>query len=135
MAALWTTPATASRLDGALDKLESGEQLLDISWVPMYQNALKAGADTGNYTLDAIGTFTLRTSSSGLGNTNFILWVNSSDKLGGLGTLTELTTDAGLLWDPNDINTDSSNTSLLVIGIDQWFLEDTVSAGFGKFFP
>jgi carbohydrate-selective porin OprB len=132
---LVATPATASRLDGALDALESGEQHLDVSWVPMYQNALKASADTGNYTLDAIGTFTLRTTDSGLGNTNFIFWVNSSDKLGGLGTLTELTTDAGLLWDPNDINTDSSNTSLLVIGVDQWFLDNTVSAGFGKFFP
>ena len=52
------TPAMASRLDGALDALAFGEQHLDVSWVPMYQNALKAGADTGNYSLDAIGTFT-----------------------------------------------------------------------------
>lgn len=134
-AVLMAAPANSARLDGALDALESAEQYIDVNWVPMYQNALKASADTGNYTLDAIGTFTLRTSDSGLGNTNFIFWVNSSNKLGGLGTLTELTTDAGLLWDPNDINTDSSNTSLLVIGVDQWFLDNTVSAGFGKFFP
>ena len=127
----------AAQLDGARDALVSGEQYLNVSVVPMYQYALEADVDTGNYTLDAIGKFTLsdRPAESAIGNTDLIFWINSADKLGGLDSTTTLSRKAGLLWDTNDIAVERSDTNYLVLGLDQWLWQDRLSVGFGKFFP
>jgi hypothetical protein len=132
------TPAfsNASQLDGALDAAVSGEQYLNISAVPMYQNALRDNNDTGNYTFDVIGKFTLMARPTGtFGNTDLILWMNSSDKLGGVDSAPDMAAEAGLLWDTNDIGSDSSSTTPLVLAIDQWFLDNKASVGVGKYFP
>jgi len=132
-----TGNAFAALLDGALDAIVTGEQYLNVSVVPLYQNALRSGADTGNYTADAIGKFTVRAAGpdSSLGNTDLVFWLNSSSTLGNLQSASQMAAEAGLLWDTNDIGADSSNTSFLVLGIDQWFLDERVSVGFGKMFP
>lgn len=127
----------ASRLEGAAEARVTGEQYLNVSVVPMYQNALREGTDTGNYTFDVIGKFTLvdRPSDGNFGNTDLILWFNTSDKFGGLDSAPELASQSGLLWDTNDIASDSSSSTPLVLGLDQWFFEDRLSVGFGKYFP
>jgi len=129
--------AFTAQLDGALDAIVTGEQYLNVSVVPMYQNALRSGADTGNYTADAIGKFTVRAAGqdSSLGNTDLVFWLNSSSTLGDLQSASKMAAEAGLLWDTNDIGTDSSNTSFLVLGIDQWLRDENVSVGLGKMFP
>jgi carbohydrate-selective porin OprB len=42
---------------------------------------------------------------------------------------------AGLLWDTNDINVDSSTTQFGVFGIRQFFYNDHLELGVGKVFP
>jgi hypothetical protein len=133
-----TAPGSrAAQLDGAMESLVTGEHYLNISLVPMYQNALRSDVDSGNYTLDAIGKFTLRDApaKAAVGNTDLIFWINSADKFGGLDSTTELSRKAGLLWDTNDIAVERSSTNTLVLGLEQWIMEDSISVGFGKFFP
>ncbi|MCX2982058.1 hypothetical protein EYC98_14445 [Halieaceae bacterium IMCC14734] len=127
----------AAQLDGALDALATGEHYLNVSLVPLYQYASRADTDTGNYTFDVIGKFTLldAPARSAVGNTDLVFWVNSSDKFGGLDSTTELSHKAGLLWDTNDIAAESSSTTILVLGLEQWLFQDRVSMGMGKFFP
>lgn len=134
---LLPTVVSAGLLDGVTEARVSGEQYLDVSLVPMYQHALREDAGSGNYTFDVIGKFTIvdRPAGSAVGNTDVVLWVNSSDTLGGLDSTSELARKAGLAWEANDIGADSSNTSYLVLAVDQWFMEDRLSVGVGKYFP
>ena len=131
-----TSVAQASRLDDALEAAADGKQFIDVSAVPAWQYALNDGEAHGNYTLDAIGVAVLaQREDDTIGNTDLIVWVNSSDKIDGLNSAPELSEKAGLLWDTTDIGGDSASTSLLVLGVEQWLFEDRLSVGVGKYFP
>jgi hypothetical protein len=117
--------AQASRLDDALEAAVDGKQFIDVSAVPAWQYALNDCEAHGNYTLDAIGVAVLaQREDDTIGNTDLIVWVNSSDKIDGLNSAPELSEKAGLLWDTTDIGGDSASTSLLVLGVEQWLFED-----------
>lgn len=129
-------PASASRLDDALEAAAASKQFIDLSAVPAYQYAVDEDTDTGNYSLDAIGTAQLiDRDPAGLGDTTLVIWVNSADKIEGMNSGPELAGDAGLLWNTNGNPSDSASTTLLVLGIDQWLFDDKVSVGAGKYFP
>ncbi|MBA1446735.1 MAG: carbohydrate porin [Chromatiales bacterium] len=131
-----TQIATASRFDDALEASAQAQHFIDLSAVPAYQNALRDGEDTGNYTLDAIANINLaQHKSATFGSTNLFVWVNSADKIGGFNSAPDLPAQAGLLWDTTDIGADSSYTSILVLAIEQWFFDDQMSVGVGKYFP
>lgn len=133
---LGSSMALASRLDDALEASAQAQQFVDLSATPAYQYAVREEESTGNYSLDAIGAVVLANRGAGtLGNTNLILWVNSADKIGGLDSAPELAGKAGLLWDTTDNPSDSASTSLLTLGLEQWFLDSRLSVGVGKFFP
>jgi len=127
--------AFAGRLDGAREATALGKQFVDLSAVPAYQYAGREKEDTGNYSLDAISVLVFADREGSLGNTDLVLWVNSADKLGGLNSAPELAQDAGLLWDTTDNPSDSASTTLLTLGIEQWFLNNRVTAAVGKYFP
>lgn len=128
--------APASRLDDALEASAQAQQFVDLSASPAYQYALREEESTGNYSLDAIATVILTNRDTGTyGNTNLVLWVNSADKIGGLDSAPELAGKAGLLWDTTDNPSDSASTSLLTLGVEQWFLDNRLSVGVGKYFP
>jgi carbohydrate-selective porin OprB len=131
-----TQTVEASRLDDTLNASEQAQHFIDLSAVPAYQSALREGEDTGNYTLDAIANINLaQRKSAAFGSTNLIIWLNSVDKIGSLDSAPEFSDRAGLLWDTTDIGADSSYTSVLVLAIDQWFFDDQMSVGVGKYFP
>jgi len=128
--------AQASRLDDALEAAEAGKQFIDLSAVPAYQYAVDEDKDTGNYSLDAIGTAQLiARDPAGLGDTTLVIWLNSADKIEGMNSGPELAGDAGLLWNTNGNPSDSASTTLLVLGFDQWLFNDKMSVGVGKYFP
>jgi carbohydrate-selective porin OprB len=131
-----TEAVEAGRLDDALEASAQAQNFVDLSAVPAYQYALRAGGDTGNYSLDAIANINLARRNSGkFGSTNLVMWVNSVDKIGGLYSAPELADQAGLLWNTTDIGADSAITTLLVLAVEQWFFDDRLSVGLGKFFP
>ena len=123
-------------MSDALMSAKEELQYVYLSAVPAYQYAAKEGESAGNYNLDAIATLTLsRPGISWMDQTNLVMWVNSSDKIDGLKSAPELAQRAGLSWDTNDISADSASTSLLVLGVEQWFFDKSLSVGVGKYFP
>ncbi|RDH81860.1 MAG: hypothetical protein DIZ78_15520 [endosymbiont of Escarpia spicata] len=131
-----TQTVEAGRLDDALEASEQAQHFIDLSAVPAYQYAPRTEDDTGNYSLDAIANFNLAQRDSGtFGSTNLVMWVNSANKIGSLSSAPEFADQAGLLWDTTDIGADSASTTLLVLAVEQWFFDNSLSVGVGKFFP
>jgi carbohydrate-selective porin OprB len=135
--ALWMPLGVlASQLDEMMDAGEEGANYFEGALTGLYQNALQAGQDTGNYEIDLIGSFVLNEGASNrVGDTDLVFWAFSVNNLGGLQSTGQLQQKAGLLWATNDINVDSSVTQFGVLGIRQFFYNDRLELGFGKVFP
>ncbi len=129
--------ASANSIDEALEASDSGVDFLEVALTGIYQHAVDASADTGNYEVDLIGSLVLRPRKDGtrLGGTNLVFWLFSVDNLGGLEPTGSLRRDAGLLWDTNDINVENSVTQFGVFGITQYFFQNRLELGVGKVFP
>jgi len=137
--ALWlAAPLTghAGQLHEALEAGEQGVDFLEGAFTGLYQNALEAGEDTGNFEIDLIGSVVLKKRDTGVvGDTDFVFWAFHVDNLGSLQSTGEMRHKAGLLWDTNDINVDSSVTQFGVFGIRQFWYDDRLELGIGKVFP
>lgn len=134
--ALWMPLGVpAGQLDEMLDSGEENANYFEGALTGLYQNALQAGEDTGNYEIDLIGSFVLNKGSSDrVGDTDLVFWLFSVDNLGGRQSTGQMSHKAGLLWNTNDINVDSSTTQFGVLGIRQFFFENRLEFGFGKVF-
>jgi len=131
-----STCCQASQFSEALEAGDKGENFLEGALSGLYQNALEAGEDTGNYEIDLIGSFTLSKRDEGpFGDTDFVFWLFSVNNFGDLQSTGSMRMKAGLLWDTNDINVDASVTQFGVLGFRQFFLDDQLELGFGKMFP
>ncbi len=135
--ALWMPlGAPASQLEEALDAGESGTNFLEGALTGLYQTALASSEDTGSYEADLIGSIVLKKRGAGIfGDTDFVFWAFSVNNLGNLQSTGQMRKQAGLLWDTNDINVDSSTTQFGVFGIRQFFYNDHLELGVGKVFP
>ncbi len=124
-------------MEEALEASFTGIDYFEVAVTGIYQNAIEASADTGNYELDLIGSIVLRPHNEGakVGGTNFVFWLFSVDNLGSLQPTGSLSQQAGLLWDTNDINVESSVTQFGVFGITQYFFQSRLELGVGKIFP
>jgi hypothetical protein len=128
--------AEADRLQGATEAIERRVNFVDLSFVPAYQRSLRDPGETGNYTIDIISKLTLLEREPELiGNTDVVFWVNSSDKFSGMNPTAKFSSNAGVIFQTNDIGNDSSNTSLLVLGLSQTLFYERVEIGLGKYFP
>ena len=128
--------AEADRLQGATEAIERRVNFVDLSFVPAYQRSLRDPGETGNYTIDIISKLTLLEREPELiGNTDVVFWVNSSDKFSGMNSTAKFSSNAGVIFQTNDIGNDSSNTSLLVLGLSQTLFYERVEIGLGKYFP
>jgi carbohydrate-selective porin OprB len=128
--------ALASQLEKALDAGEVGTNYFEGALTGLYQNALNAGEDTGNYEVDLIGSIVLKKRGAGaFGDTDFVFWGFSVNNIGSLQSTGQMRRKSGLLWDTNDINVDSSTTQFGVFGIRQFFYDDHLELGVGKVFP
>jgi carbohydrate-selective porin OprB len=126
----------ASQLDEMLDAGDEGANYFEGALTGLYQNALEAGEDTGNYEIDLIGSFVLKKESSNrVGDTDLVFWAFSVNNLGDMQSTGQMQQNAGLLWATNDINVDSSVTQFGVLGIRQFFYNDHLELGIGKVFP
>ena len=128
--------ALASQLEEALDAGEAGTNYFEGALTGLYQNAMDAGEGTGSYEADLIGSIVLKKRGAGIfGDTDFVFWAFSVNNMGGLQSTGQMRGKAGLLWDTNDINVDSSTTQFGVFGIRQFFHNDHLELGIGKVFP
>ncbi len=126
----------ASQLDEMMDAGDEGANYFEGALTGLYQNALEAGEDTGNYAIDLIGSFVLNKGASNrVGDTDLVFWAFSVNNLGDMQSTGQMQQKAGLLWATNDINVDSSVTQFGVLGIRQFFYKDRLELGFGKVFP
>ncbi len=126
----------ASQLDEMMDAGDEGANYFEGALTGLYQNALEAGEDTGNYEIDLIGSFVLKKESSDrVGDTDLVFWAFSVNNLGSLQSTGQMQQKAGLLWATNDINVDSSVTQFGVLGIRQFFYNNRLELGIGKVFP
>ena len=136
MLAMMPCVIMASQLEEAMDAGEEGTNFLEGALTGIYQQALDANENTGNYEIDLIGSFVLKKRDQGkVGDTDLVFWAFSVDNLGGLQSTGQMQQKAGLLWATNDINVDSSVTQFGVLGIRQFFYDDRLELGFGKMFP
>lgn len=125
-----------NQLARALEAGNNGVQFLEGGLTGLYQSALEASEDTGNYEIDLIGSIVLRQADGEtVGSTDFVFWAFHVDNLGNLQSTGKLAQKAGLLWDTNDINVDNSVTQFGVFGLRQFFLNDRLDLGIGKLFP
>ncbi len=128
--------ATASYLAESLEEVQQTEgHYFQAQFVPTYQQAMRADENHGNYTADLISYTPLAKRQGTVGDTTMVIWVNSVGLLGGLQSVGAMRNKSGLLWDTNDIGTDTSATSILVLGAEQLLLDDQLTLGFGKLFP
>jgi hypothetical protein len=133
---LAATSTRAARLEGANDAILKRANFIDLSFAPAYQRSFRDPGSTGNYSLDIISKLTLiEREPEMIGNSDIVMWVNSGDKFPGLNSTSEFSSNAGVIFDVNDNPAESSNTSLLTLGLSQTLFYEQVEVGFGKFFP
>lgn len=136
MLATMSYGVVASQLEEAMEAGEEGSDFLEGALTGIYQEALDANENTGNYEIDLIGSFVLKKRDEGkTGDTDLVFWAFSVNNLGDLQSTGQLQQKAGLLWATNDINVDNSVTQFGVLGIRQFFYGDRLELGFGKMFP
>ena len=134
--ALMPASSMASQLDDAMKAGEKGVSYLEGALTGIYQEALEADENTGNYEIDLIGSILLKSGDENrIGNTDLVFWAFSVNNLGSLQSTGQMQQKAGLLWATNDINVDSSVTQFGVLGIRQFFYGNRLELGFGKMFP
>lgn len=129
-------PAFASRIEPAIESGDRGIDHFETAVTVMGQQALRAGEGTANFNLDLIGSLGLRRAQGqSIGDTHLIFWLFSVDNVGNSISTDELSSQAGLLWDTNDIAVSSSVTQFGILGIRQLFFDDRWEIGVGKLFP
>jgi carbohydrate-selective porin OprB len=128
--------STASYLVESLEEAQQTEgHYFQAQFVPTYLQAMRSDENTGNYTEDLISYTPLTKRQGTVGDTTMVIWINSVGLFGGLQSAGAMRDKSGLLWDTNDIGTDTSATSILVLGVEQQLLDDQLTLGFGKLFP
>jgi len=131
-----TQTARADFLDVAEDAAEEGQDFVQVALTPVYQVALNAGEDTGNFEIDLIGAQTLldRDNDQTFGSASLIYWVFSVDNFGDMQSTGDFASKAGLLWPTNDVAVSESFTAFGVFAWQQQLLQERVTLTTGKLF-
>lgn len=102
----------------------------------IYQSALQAGEDTGNFEIDLMGAQTIleRDNNQTFGSGSLVYWVFSVDNFGDMQSTTDFARNAGLLWPTNDVAVGSSFTAFGVFAWQQQLWQDRFTLHAGKLF-
>jgi len=127
---------SADLLDQAEEAADEGQDYMEVALTGIYQSALRAGEDTGNFEVDIIGAKTLlhRDSNGTFGNGSLVYWVFSVDNFGDMQSTGDFATKAGLLWPTNDVSVSESFTAFGVFAWQQELWQDRFILHAGKMF-
>ena len=128
--------AQADFLDVAEEAAEEGNNYMEVALTPIYQYAMRAGEDTGNFEIDLIGAQTIldRDNDQTLGSASLVYWVFSVDNFGDMQSTADFAANAGLLWPTNDVAVSESFTAFGVFAWQQQLWHDRVTIHAGKLF-
>jgi hypothetical protein len=131
-----TQVARADFLDVAEEAADEGQDFVQVALTPLYQAALRAGEDTGNFEVDLIGALTLldRENNQAFGRASLVFWVFSVDNFGDMESTTDFAKKAGLLWPTNDVAVSDSFTAIGVFAWQQQLWQDRFTLHAGKLF-
>ena len=126
----------ADLLDQAEEAADEGQDYMEVALTGIYQSALRAGEDTGNFEVDIMGAKTLlhRDSNQTLGSGSLVYWVFSVDNFGDMQSTGDFATKAGLLWPTNDVSVSESFTAFGVFAWQQELWQDRFILHAGKLF-
>lgn len=128
--------ASADFLDVAEEAAEEGSNYMEVALTPIYQYAMSAGDDTGNFEIDLIGAQTIldRDNHQAFGSASLVYWVFSVDNFGDMQSTADFAAKAGLLWPTNDVAVSESFTAFGVFAWQQQLWQDRVTIHAGKLF-
>lgn len=132
-----TLPAVADFLDVAEEAAEDGQDFMQVAvTAPLYQYAMRAGEDTGNFEIDLMGAHTLldRDNNQTFGSSSLVYWVFSVDNFGDMQSTADFAARAGLLWPTNDVAVSESFTAFGVFAWQQQLWQDRFTLHAGKLF-
>ncbi len=103
----------ADFFDVTEEAAQNGQDYMQVALTGIYQSALQAGEDTGNFEIDLMGAQTLlaRDNNQTFGSGSLVYWVFSVDNFGDMQSTTDFASKAGLLWPTNDVAVSSSFTA------------------------
>ena len=126
----------ADLLDDAEEAAEDDQDYMQVALTGIYQSALRAGEDTGNFEIDLIGAKTIldRNNNQTFGSGSLVYWVFSVDNFGDMQSTTDFASKAGLLWPTNDVAVSNSFTAFGVFAWQQHLWQDRFTLHAGKLF-
>ncbi|MGI9201222.1 MAG: hypothetical protein ACR2QL_09195, partial [Woeseiaceae bacterium] len=136
VAMLAWSEAGADLLDTAEESADEGQDYMEVALTGIYQSAVQAGEDTGNFEVDIMGAMTLldRDSNQTFGRGSLVYWVFSVDNFGDMQSTGDFASKAGLLWPTNDVSVSESFTAFGVFAWQQELWQDRVTLHAGKLF-
>lgn len=128
--------AHADLLDKVEEIADEGQDYMEVALTGIYQSALRAGEDTGNFEVDLIGAKTVlhRDSDQTFGSGSLVYWVFSVDNFGDMQSTGDFASKAGLLWPTNDVSVSESFTAFGVFAWQQELWQDRFTLHAGKLF-
>ena len=133
---LFLPQAHADLLEQVEESADEGQDYMEIALTGIYQSALEAGEDTGNFEVDIMGALTLldRDSNQTFGSGSLVYWVFSVDNFGDMQSTGDFAMKAGLLWPTNDVSVSESFTAFGVFAWQQELWQDRFTLHAGKLF-
>jgi hypothetical protein len=128
--------AFADFFDVVEEAAEDSQDYMQVALTGIYQSALQAGEDTGNFEIDLMGAKTIldRDNNQTFGSASLVYWVFSVDNYGALQSTTDFALQAGLLWPTNDVAVSESFTAFGVFAWQQQLWQDRFTLHAGKLF-
>ncbi len=128
--------AHPQRLEATDNAEASGRHVLQLSLAPLYQHAVDASEDTGNYELDLNGSIKiLGVQGSAGGDGRIVFWARVRDNLGDLQPASEMADTAGLLWPTSDVVVTGSTAAVPLLAWAQRLADDRLHFWAGKIWP
>jgi hypothetical protein len=126
----------ADTFDVAEEAAEYSQDFMEVAFTGIYQSALEAGEDTGNFEIDLMGAKTIleRDNDQTFGSGSLVYWVFSVDNFGDMQSTSDFAQKAGLLWPSNDVAVSESFTAFGVFAWQQQLWQDRVTLHAGKLF-
>jgi hypothetical protein len=127
--------AHAQRLARVDEAEAGGRNIVEAALTPLYQYAVNASEDTGNYELDLVGSLQAFEGGGSLGAGRVLFYARALDNLGSLQAASEMAAKAGLLWPTNGGGVPEFTGSFPLLAWSQRLAGDRLQIWAGKLWP
>ena len=126
----------ADNFDVTEDAAQISQDYMQVAMTGIYQSALQAGEDTGNFEIDLMGAMTIldRDNNQTFGSSSLVYWVFSVANFGDMQSTADFARKAGLLWPTNDVAVGDSFTAFGIFAWQQQLWHDRFTLHAGKLF-